>query len=70
MKVEIPGTTLERDTNSKALVEKDQTKVDDYRSRRRAMKAAKDNTERINMLEQDIAEIKALLRALIAGNTN
>lgn len=57
-KVKIPGTTLERDIHSKALLEKDVRKANDYKARRGNMKAITTRSD------SEIASMKAEIAAL------
>lgn len=51
-----------RDTHNKALINKDKIALKAYKSRKRANR---NTTERLNKIESDLSEIKALLRKLV-----
>lgn len=75
MRIQIKDKTLQRDMQSKGLVETDLRKVEEYRTRSIMMNAAKSNQEEINNikeklgeidnLKEDLFEIKTLLKSLI-----
>lgn len=74
MKIQIPGSTLNRDMGSRGLVETDRAKADEYKLRSRLMNDSKCTQEEINSIKQklgeidsiksDLDEIKALLKGL------
>jgi ubiquinone biosynthesis protein UbiJ len=61
MIVQIPGTTLVRDTTSMALINQDKNGLDDYLKKRQTMAAQK---QEINNMKADISEIKGDLSEL------
>lgn len=64
-KVPIPDSTLHREINSKALVETDKRKADDYLAKRKMLTSTKNMQEEINTLKNDMQEIKELLKGLV-----
>jgi hypothetical protein len=66
--VNIPDTTLLRDVNSRALIETDKTKKEEYKARSAQLTAQKKQQEDINNLKSDMEEIKNLLKGLINQN--
>jgi t-SNARE complex subunit (syntaxin) len=64
--VQIPDTTLLRDTNSKALLNTDRAGLNDYMMKREI--ARKQNSvqmetkQRLDKIEEEMSEIKQLLR--------
>ena len=74
MKVDIPHTSLQRDIQSKAILETDLRKVDEYQVKRKILdtnKAKAAQAERdINTLKDDVSGLKNdmdELKALIKG---
>jgi hypothetical protein len=72
MLIQIPNSTLVRDTNSMALINKDQNGLNDYLKKRQTMAAQK---QEINNVKSEIAdvknemqEIKQLLLKLLEGS--
>ena len=72
MLIQIPNSTLVRDTNSMALINKDQNGLNDYLKKRQAMALQK---QEINNVKSEIAdvktemqEIKQLLLKLLEGS--
>lgn len=75
MRIQIKDRTLQRDMQSKGLVETDLRKVEEYKTRSLMMNAAKSNQEEINIIKErlseidniksDMSEIKKLLSALV-----
>jgi ubiquinone biosynthesis protein UbiJ len=61
MIVQIPGTTLVRDTTSMALINQDKNGLDDYLKKRQTMVAQK---EEINKVKSEISEVKDDLKEL------
>lgn len=59
------GKNLLRDMASKAILNTDTDKINDYKLKTKLIQKAKQDTERINKLEQDVSEIKTLLLNLI-----
>ncbi len=71
MKVTIPGTTLQRDTKSMALLQSDKRAVDDYNVKKKILQETRSNQtvintmkEEISSLKSDLEEIKQLLKGL------
>lgn len=56
---------LIRDTNSKAVLNIDKQALDDYRNKKKMMKELFNNNNKINKLENDINDIKLLLKQLL-----
>jgi len=74
MLVQIPGTSLVRDTNSMGLINKDSNGLQEYIKKRNMAAAQRDE---INTLKQDVTnikndmqEIKHLLMQLMDKNLN
>jgi hypothetical protein len=53
--IQIPGTSLVRDTNSMALINKDSNGLKDYLKKRQVMAS---QVEQINTVKAQVAEIK------------
>lgn len=53
-----------RDLESKAVVSRDHTALQAYKTRK---KATREQKQRLNNLERDVAEIKSMLAQLLAG---
>mgnify|MGYP003337530940 FL=1 len=74
MIVQIPGTTLVRDTNSMALINQDKNGLDDYLKKRQAMVAQREqiNTMRseISSIKNDISELKTMMEQLLSKGSN
>ena len=72
--VQIPGTSLVRDTNSMALINKDTNGLNDYLKKRQMAAAQKEeiNTVKAQVAEirNDMSEIKQLLLQLMDKNLN
>ena len=66
--VNIPDTTLLRDVNSRALIETDTSKKEEYKVRSAQLTAQKRQQEDINNLKSDMEEIKNLLKGLVNQN--
>lgn len=76
MKVNVIGTTLQRDIHSRGLAETDRAKADEYLAKAQMLKKAKDSEERINNLEEKVEsidstlnDIKKLLEGMINGTS-
>jgi hypothetical protein len=68
MKVKVTGTSLERDTHSKALLETNLQKHADYVARRNIVqKKFADKDERIANLESQIEDLWAAINRLASG---
>jgi hypothetical protein len=63
MLIQIPGTTLVRDTKSMALINQDKNGLEEYLKKRQVMASQK---EEINNMKSDISEIKGDLSELKA----
>ena len=72
--VQIPGTTLVRDTNSMGLINRDKNGLDDYNTKRKLMVAQKQEInnvkEEMKNIKSDMQEIKQLLLQLIGKGSN
>ena len=66
--VKIPDTSLLRDITSRALIETDTTKKEEYKARSAQLNAQKKQQEDINNLKSDMEEIKNLLKGLVNQN--
>lgn len=71
MKVEIPGTSFQRDTNSMALLQTNKYIIDEYTLKRKIINKNKElNEEMIDLkkevssLKETLNEIKQLLKGL------
>jgi hypothetical protein len=71
--VQIPGTSLFRDTATRALINRDQNGLQEYQNKRHILanqKAEINNVKaEIGILKDDVQEIKQLLLQLL-GKTN
>lgn len=69
MLIQIPDTTYVRDTNSMALINKDQNGLSDYMKKRHILAVQKDeiNTLKSNVeeIKEDMQDIKKLLLQLM-----
>ena len=74
MLVQIPGTTLVRDTNSMGLVNQDKNGLESYMKQRNNLLAQKQeiNTVKseIQGIKEDMAEIKQLMMQLLNKGSN
>ena len=74
MQVQIPGTTLVRDTNSMALINKDQNGLQDYLKKRQTLMNQKSEINNlksdIDGVKKDMTEIKSLLLKLLDKGSN
>jgi hypothetical protein len=72
--VEIPGTTLVRDTNSMGLINRDKDGLENYMRKRQLLASQKEeiNTLKsdVQSLRKDMSEIKQLLLQLMDKNLN
>lgn len=66
--VDVNGTSFSRDLNSKAIIEQDKKKMLEYKNKRTILKKQHTTEEKINKLEQDLDEIKSLLRKVLESN--
>lgn len=75
MRIQIPGSTLNRDMGSRGLIETDRAKADEYKMRSKIMNDSRCTQEEINTIKQkiseidniktDLNEIKELLKGLV-----
>lgn len=74
MKVQIPGTTLVRDTTSMALINQDKNGLENYLKKRNLLASQKEEINTLksdfHSLQQDMSEIKQLLLQLMDKNLN
>lgn len=72
--VQIPGTNLYRDTNSMALINRDKTALEDYKTKRRMMETQAQEINRvkseINSIRDDLQEIKSMMSRLLDKGSN
>lgn len=72
--VQIPGTTLVRDTNSMGLINRDRNGLEDYNAKRKFLATQKDEINNVKMelinVKTDMQEIKQLLLQLMDKNIN
>jgi hypothetical protein len=72
--VQIPGTTLIRDTNSMGLINRDKNGLDDYNTKRKLMSTQKQEInnvkEEIQNIKSDMQEIKQMLSQLVDKKIN
>jgi hypothetical protein len=72
--IQIPGTSLVRDTNSMALINKDSNGLQDYLKKRQLMASQVEqiNTVKAQITEvkEDMLEIKRLLLQLMDNKSN
>ena len=72
--VHIPGTTLYRDTETMALINKDKNGLDDYLKKRKMMEAQKEEINNmktdISSLKNDLKEIKEMLYTILEKGLN
>lgn len=72
--VQIPGTSLVRDTNSMALINKDMNGLNEYLKKRQLAAVQKDEINNVKAqvaeIKNDMLEIKQLLLQLMDKNLN
>ena len=72
--IPIPGTTMLRDTNSMALINRDSNGLQEYQNKRNFLAAQKTEINTIKLeladVKNDIQEIKQLMLQLIGKNSN
>ena len=72
--VQIPGTSLVRDTNSMGLINRDRNGLEDYNAKRKILATQKDEINNVKMelinVKNDMQEIKQLLLQLMDKNIN
>ena len=56
---------LVRDLGSKAILNQNRIHIDNYERQKRVLDTAKNQTEEIQQIKQDLSEIKQLLRGLL-----
>lgn len=70
--IPIPGTTMVRDTNSMALINRDSNGLQEYQNKRNFLAAQKQEINRMKTdiadVKDDIKEIKLLMLQLIGKN--
>jgi small-conductance mechanosensitive channel len=74
MLIPIPGTTLVRDTETMALINKDTTGQQEYYNRRNKMAAEKEQINKIKTevqsLKNDVNDIRELLHKILENQIN
>jgi uncharacterized coiled-coil DUF342 family protein len=74
MIVQIPGTSLVRDTKSMALINQDKNGLDEYLKKRQSMAAQKEeiNTMKadISGIKDDLSELKSMIVQLLSKGSN
>ena len=69
MLINIPNTTLVRDTTTMALINRDRNGLDNYLKKRQTLMAQREEINKakseINSLKNDMNEIKQILKQLI-----
>lgn len=69
MLINIPNTTLVRDTTTMALINQDRNGLDNYLKKRQTLMAQREEINKakseINSLKNDMNEIKQILKQLI-----
>jgi len=72
--VQIPGTPFVRDTNSMGLVNRDSSGLEEYKNKRRALAAQKDEINNIKSeiqsIKNDMSEIKQMMLQLMDKGSN
>lgn len=72
--IPVPGTTMLRDTNSMALINRDTNGLQEYQNKRNFLAAQRQEINNmksdIDEVKTDIGEIKQLLLQLIGRNSN
>ena len=72
--IPIPGTTMVRDTNSMALINRDSNGLQEYQNKRNFLASQRHeiNTMKLDIedVKNDIREIKQLMLQLIGKNSN
>ena len=56
---------LQRDPNSKAIINTDVAALREYKEKRKMMESVSDSSQKIASLEKDLSDIKAMLFTLI-----
>lgn len=64
-RVKTENPNLERDIHSKALLNSDSKALEAYKKQKKAQRT---HEQRLNKLEEDLAEIKALLKKALNGD--
>jgi len=74
MLIQIPNTTLVRDTNSMGLINKDRNGLEEYNMKRKLLATQKEEINNIKAelsgVKSDMQEIKQLLLQLMDKNIN
>jgi hypothetical protein len=75
MRIQIPGSTLNRDMGSRGLIETDRAKAEEYKVKAKMLNDARCTQDEINTIKQkiseidniktDLNEIKELLKGLV-----
>lgn len=72
--IQIPGTSLYRDTNSMGLINRDRNGLEDYNTKRKLLATQKEEINNVKMelisVKNDMQEIKQLLLQLMDKNIN
>lgn len=72
--VKIPNTNLVREIESKALINRDSSELENYLSRRKLLESQRDELNTVkyemNNLKNDIVEIKQLMLQLLDKGSN
>ena len=63
LETDVPG--LVKDTNSGAILNVDNAKLEAYRKQKQFFEQKRDDSQRINKLEGDIIQIKEMLQQLL-----
>ena len=74
MQVQIPGTSFYRDTNSMALVNRDNAGLEEYKAKRKFAESQKQEINNVKKemesIKSEVLEIKELVRQLLNKGTN
>lgn len=69
MQVKVTGTSFYRDTQSMALVNKDNAGLEDYKAKRKFAESQKQEINKVKMemesIKSDVREIKMLMQQLL-----
>jgi len=63
----VDNKDLIRDTNSKAILATNRSKLEEHRKKKKLMEDLISQGDQINVINNEIAEIKAMLQQLIAA---
>ena len=64
----VDNKDLIRDTNSKAILATNRSKLEEHRKKKKLMEDLISQNDQINIINNEIAEIKAMLQQLIAAS--